>query len=110
MFINILNPAGCLSDKIHSIFFSQLIGLPLYFFKQDWYYSYIALTKRYFAIITSFVTHIWGPTTIRISGDATVMKQIEATPEGGVQFNFPERIVLIANHQVCTLPYQIITP
>lgn len=59
------------------------------------------MTKRSFAITASLMTQIWGPTTIRISGDETVAGQIEATPDGGVQFNFPERIVLIANHQVC---------
>lgn len=73
----------------------------MYFINKDFYYSYMSMTKRYFAIVTSFMTNIWGPTTIRISGDSTVMKQIEATPQG-VQFNFPERIVLIANHQVRT--------
>jgi 1-acyl-sn-glycerol-3-phosphate acyltransferase len=89
-----------LTDTWFSIFLTQLVGLPLYCINRDWYYAYMAMTKRSFAIITSCVTSIWGPTTIRISGDASVMKQIEATPEGGVQFNFPERIVLIANHQV----------
>jgi 1-acyl-sn-glycerol-3-phosphate acyltransferase len=89
-----------LANGLDSIFFTQLVGAPLYFYNKDWYYAYMAMTKRYFAIVTSCMTHIWGPTTIRISGDATVMKQIEATPDGGVQFNFPERIILIANHQV----------
>lgn len=87
---------------ILAIFVTQLIGVPLYLIKRDMYYAYMAMTKRYFAIVTSCMTNIWGPTTIRISGDATVMKQIEATRDGGVQFNFPERIVLIANHQIYT--------
>ena len=84
----------------HSIFFTQCVGAPLYFANKDWFYAYMAMTKRSFAITTSLMTHIWGPTTIRISGDESVAGQIEATPEGGVQFNFPERAIVIANHQV----------
>lgn len=60
----------------------------------------MAMTKRSFAITTTFMTNIWGPTTIRISGDESVAGQIKATADGGVEFNFPERMVLIANHQV----------
>lgn len=60
----------------------------------------MAMTKRYFAITTTFMTQIWGPTTIRISGDESVAGEIRPTEGGGVQFNFPERMVMIANHQV----------
>lgn len=58
------------------------------------------MTKRSFAITTTVMTNIWGPTTIRISGDQSVAGQIKPTQGGGVEFDFPERIVLIANHQV----------
>lgn len=60
----------------------------------------MAMTKKYFALTTTVMTHIWGPTTVRISGDATVAGQIKPTAAGGVEFNFPHRLVLIANHQV----------
>lgn len=60
----------------------------------------MSMTKRLFAITTILMTQIWGPTTIRISGDETVAGEILATEGGGVQFNFPERMVMIANHQV----------
>lgn len=46
------------------------------------------------------MTQIWGPVTIRISGDESVAGEIRPTEGGGVQFNFPERLVMIANHQV----------
>lgn len=62
----------------------------------------MAMTKRSFAITTTVMTHIWGPTTIRISGDATVAGEIRPTEDGGVEFRFPERLILIANHQVRT--------
>lgn len=58
------------------------------------------MTKQSFAITTNVVTHIWGPTTIRISGDESVAGQIRPTEGGGVEFDFPERLVLVANHQV----------
>ena len=83
-----------------SIFLTQLIGSPLYFVNREWYYAYMAMTKRSFALVTSLMTHIWGPTMIRISGDASVAGQIHPTADGGVECHFPERIVLIANHQV----------
>ncbi|KPM37833.1 hypothetical protein AK830_g8748 [Neonectria ditissima] len=81
---------------------TQLIGAPLYVINREWFYAYMAMTKRSFAITTAVMTHIWGATTIRISGDESVAGQIKATPDGGVQFNFPERLVLIANHQIYT--------
>jgi hypothetical protein len=46
------------------------------------------------------MTQWWGPTTIRSSGDASVADQIRKTDDGLVEFAFPERIVMIANHQV----------
>ncbi|KAM0354291.1 hypothetical protein ACHAPU_001335 [Fusarium lateritium] len=84
------------------IFITQLIGGPLYFVNQEWYYAYMAMTKRSFGLTITLMTQIWGPTTIRISGDESVASQIKLRPDGGVQFDFPERLVLIANHQIYT--------
>ncbi|CCT72187.1 related to acetyltransferase [Fusarium fujikuroi] len=84
------------------IFFTQLIGSPLYFVNRDWYYAYMAMTKQSFCLTTTSMTQIWGPTTIRISGDESVAGQIKLRPDGGVQFEFPERLVMIANHQIYT--------
>lgn len=81
---------------------SQVIGSPLYWIDREWHYAYVAFTKRSFALTATLMTHIWGPTTVRISGDASVVDQIKPTPEGGVQFSFPERLVLVANHQIYT--------
>ncbi|PHH71661.1 hypothetical protein CDD80_5076 [Ophiocordyceps camponoti-rufipedis] len=81
---------------------SQVIGSPLYWIDRDWFYAYAAFTKRSFALTATLMTHIWGPTTVRISGDASVVDQIKPTPDGGVQFSFPERLVLVANHQIYT--------
>lgn len=60
----------------------------------------MALTKQSFALLMITMTKWWGSTTIRISGDESVAGQIHQTPDGLVQFDFPERIVMIANHQV----------
>ncbi|KAM6509285.1 hypothetical protein FSOLCH5_012286 [Fusarium solani] len=84
------------------IHITQFIGAPLYFFNRDWYYAYMAMTKRSFCLTITVMTQIWGPTTIRISGDESVAGQIKLRPDGGVQFEFPERLVLIANHQIYT--------
>lgn len=37
---------------------------------------------------------------VRISGDASVAGQMRKTSDGRVEFSFPDRMVLIANHQV----------
>ena len=83
-----------------SIFLSQLIGASLYWIDRDRYYSYMAFTKQNFALVTTMMTQLWGPTLIRISGDPDVASQIQRLDDGTVEFNFPERLVLIANHQV----------
>ncbi|KID97136.1 Phospholipid/glycerol acyltransferase, partial [Metarhizium majus ARSEF 297] len=60
------------------------------------------MTKQSFALTITVMTHIWGPALVRISGDESVAGQILATPGGGVEFKFPERMVMIANHQIYT--------
>lgn len=92
-------------NKCNRIFTTQLIGAPLYFINKDLFYAYMAMTKRHFGIVIPVITQIWGPTTIRISGDASVAGQIKPTKGGGVEFNFPERMVLIANHQVLRIRF-----
>lgn len=79
---------------------TQFIGAPLYWFNRDLYYAYMALTKESFGLLITTMTNVWGPTTIRISGDHSVAGQIRRTPDGRVEFDFPERMVMIANHQV----------
>lgn len=72
----------------------------MYFFNREWFYAYMANTKQSFALMITVMTHVWGPATIRISGDESVAGQILPTANRGVEFKFPERIVMIANHQV----------
>ncbi|TQS34716.1 hypothetical protein Golomagni_04890 [Golovinomyces magnicellulatus] len=89
---------GC----IVTICITQIIGAPLYFFNKEWFYAYMSMTKQQFGIVITIMTHVWGSTTMRISGDESVAGQILADKNGGVRFKFPERIVLIANHQIYT--------
>lgn len=44
---------------------------------------------------------------VRISGDASVAGELQRRKDGGVQLNFPDRLIMIANHQVCSLATQI---
>lgn len=66
------------------------------------FYSYMAYTKQLFGIAIATMTYWWGPTTIRISGDESVAGQIRKKEDGRVEFDFPERMVMIANHQIYT--------
>jgi hypothetical protein len=60
----------------------------------------MSYTKELFGILITTVTNWWGPTTIRISGDPSVAGQIHKKEDGLVEFSFPDRMVMIANHQV----------
>jgi lysocardiolipin and lysophospholipid acyltransferase len=84
------------------IFISQLIGAPLYLIDRQKYYAYMAFSKESFALVTVMMTQLWGPTLIRFSGDPDVTSQIRRNEDGTVEFSFPERMVLIANHQIYT--------
>ena len=48
------------------------------------------------------MTQWWAPTTVRVSGDSTMRGQLLKTTDGGLICNFPERMVLMANHQIYT--------
>ena len=91
-----------LTGLCFSIHLTQLIGLPLYWVNRDVYDAYMTLTKQSFGILITTMTHWWSPTIIRISGDASVAEQIRKTKDGRVELMFPERLIMIANHQVDT--------
>jgi len=84
----------------HRIVTTQFLGVPLYWYNKDLYYAYMALTKQSFGIFVTTLTQWWSPTVVRISGDASVAGQLRKTPDGRVECHFPDRIVMIANHQV----------
>ncbi|KAI9679086.1 MAG: hypothetical protein M1829_001756 [Trizodia sp. TS-e1964] len=83
-----------------SIALTQFLGIPLYFLNRDFYYAYMARTKESFGLLVTTMTQWWSPTVVRISGDASVRGQLRLRKDGRLECQFPERIVLIANHQL----------
>lgn len=81
---------------------TQLLGAPLYFISSDYYYAWMAMTKASFGIFITTITQWFSPTVIRVSGDKSVRGQLLVTKNGGLQTNFPERLIMIANHQIYT--------
>ena len=83
-----------------SLHVTQLFGCPLYLINRNYYYAYMALTKQSFGILMISITQWLSPTVIRVSGDKSVRGQLRLTSNGRLKTDFPERIVLIANHQL----------
>lgn len=81
---------------------TQFLGAPLYFVSSDYYYAWMAMTKASFGIFITTITQWFSPTVIRVSGDKSVRGQLLVTKDGGLQTNFPERLIMIANHQIYT--------
>ncbi len=79
---------------------SQVLGAPLYLINKDWYNAWIAFTKQSFGLLVTTMTQQWAPTLVRVSGDKSVRGQLLQTVDGNLLCDFPERLVLIANHQV----------
>lgn len=84
------------------IHLAQILGAPLYFFSKDDFYAYMALTKQYFGLLVTTMTQWWSPTLVRISGDKSVAGQLQQKADGSLRVDFPDRIVLLANHQIYT--------
>ncbi|KAF2715183.1 acyltransferase-domain-containing protein [Pleomassaria siparia CBS 279.74] len=85
-----------------SIAISQFMGAPLYFYSKDFFYAWMAMTKQQFGVVATTMTYWWAPVKMRISGDESVRGQMRKTPDGRLECDFPERMVLISNHQIYT--------
>lgn len=81
---------------------TQLVGSPLYLINKDYFYSYMAYTKQCFGLTITALTEWGAPTLFRVSGDESVRGQLHLSEDGLLQTSFPERVVMIANHQVYT--------
>lgn len=66
------------------------------------YEGYMAYTKECFAILITCLTQWWAPTTVRVSGDSSMLGQLIKKKDGSLQCNFADRMVLMANHQLYT--------
>lgn len=62
----------------------------------------MAFTKQDFGLVITALTEWWCPTSMRVSGDESVRGQIQLTDGGRLKMQFPERLVLMSNHQVYT--------
>lgn len=58
------------------------------------------MTKRSFGVFVTYLTQRWAPTVVRISGDSSVAGQLHTTKDGKVELLFPDRLVMVANHQL----------
>jgi lysocardiolipin and lysophospholipid acyltransferase len=89
------------TNILPSIAVTQYIGAPLYFYSKDLFYAWMAMSKQHFGIVSTTMTYWWAPTTVRVSGDESIRGQMRKTEDGRLECDFPERMVLISNHQVC---------
>lgn len=85
-----------------AIHITQWLGTPMYFWSKDHYYAWMALTKQSFAICLMAVVRVFCPTTLWVSWDESMRGQLYKTDTGLLESSFPERIVLMSNHQIYT--------
>ena len=81
---------------------TQLVGAPLYWIDRDYYYAYMALTKQSFGILATTLTQWFSPTVVRVSWHESMRGQIRKTSDGNLETLFPERLILMSNHQIYT--------
>lgn len=58
------------------------------------------MTKQHFGVALTTLTYWWAPAKMVVCGDESVRGQLRKTEDGRLECDFPERLVLIANHQV----------
>ncbi|KAF2273862.1 acyltransferase-domain-containing protein [Westerdykella ornata] len=85
-----------------AIVFTQLIGAPLYWYDKNLFYAWMAMTKQHFGIALTTLTYWWAPAKMVVCGDESVRGQLRKTEDGRLECDFPERLILIANHQIYT--------
>lgn len=79
----------------------QFLGSPLYFINKDYYYAYMSTTKQSFGLAINSITQWFSPATIRVSAEPGVADELDLSKDGRLECSFPERLVLMSNHQVC---------
>ena len=98
--VRLLLSTTWLNWVIFNIHITQLLGSPLYFFNRDYFYSYMSLTKQCFGLLIITLTQWFSPTVIRVSGDQSMRGQLRCSKDGLLETSFPERLILIGNHQL----------
>lgn len=105
LLVQIIRAIGSIGWAVIScigIHVTQFVGVPLYLWNKDYYYAWMALTKQHFVIILLTLSHYFSPTVIRISWDSSMRGQLRKTQAGRLEASFPERMVLMSNHQIYT--------
>ena len=82
--------------------FTQIIGTSLYFLNKNYFYAWMAMLKQQYGVFLTLLTQWFAPTPVIVSGDASVQGQLRRTADGRLETSFPERLVLIGNHQLYT--------
>ncbi|GFF60499.1 acyltransferase [Aspergillus udagawae] len=77
----------------------QLITSPLFLLNKHAYNLYTVWAKGMVVLARIALTEYVCPCLIRVSGDVSVQGQIQLMSDGRLKTDFPERLVLIANHQ-----------
>lgn len=80
----------------------QWLGGPLYWVNKRWFYAWQAKAKGLYAMVLITLNQWCSPSMVKISGDLDIKSQIRRTTSGNVVLDFPDRIVLVANHQIYT--------
>ena len=100
--LRILAFAIWLNAVIWSIHVAQNLYLCAYYINRKIYYKLVASTKESFGIFIITIIAWFTPTKIRVSGDASVRDQFHLTKDGCLQTKFPQRLIMMANHQIYT--------
>ncbi|EMD92575.1 hypothetical protein COCC4DRAFT_58130 [Bipolaris maydis ATCC 48331] len=94
--------AAYFAGSIMAIAITQYFGCPLYLYSKNLFYAWMAMSKQHFGIVITTMTYCWAPVTMRVSGDKSMRGQLKKTKDGRLESDFPERLVLISNHQIYT--------
>ncbi|KAF2843033.1 acyltransferase-domain-containing protein, partial [Patellaria atrata CBS 101060] len=94
--------ASTFMSGILAINASQFMGLPLKLINEEYYDTYVAFTKQSFGVLITTMTQWWAPTVVRVSGDKSMKGQLIQEKDGSLRCAFPNRLVLMANHQLYT--------
>ncbi|KAK5107675.1 hypothetical protein LTR62_000910 [Meristemomyces frigidus] len=94
--------AFCFVSTAICLHIQQWLGLPLYWVNRSWASSWQAYVKGTTSILMLGLNQWRAPVTATISCDESVKGQIRKGKDGNVMFDFPQRLIFIANHQIYT--------
>ncbi|KAG5519783.1 hypothetical protein PMAC_000056 [Pneumocystis sp. 'macacae'] len=80
----------------------QFSGIPLYIWKQNWYYRFIRRTKRQTGIACIILLQWLMPSNMILSGDEKILSYFEELPNIQKDMQIYNRFILIGNHQIST--------